>query len=53
MVFNKSKNYRKSTFMWKLKNSLLDKNLVRDEMKKEMKASLEFNENVHTLYPNL
>jgi hypothetical protein len=53
LVFNNSKNYRKPTNTWKLKNSLLNDNLVREEMKKEIKDFLEFNENVDTLYPNL
>jgi hypothetical protein len=38
--------------MWKLNNSLLSDNLVREEIKKEIKDFLEFNENVDT-YPNL
>jgi hypothetical protein len=39
--------------MWKLNSSLLDNNLVRDEIKKEIEDFLEFNENVDTSYPNL
>ena len=53
LVFNNSKNYRKPTYMWKLNNSLLNDNLVREEIKKEIKDFLEFNENVDTSYPNL
>jgi hypothetical protein len=34
--------------MWKLNNSLLSDNLVREEMKKEIKDFLEFNENTDT-----
>jgi hypothetical protein len=34
--------------MWKLNSSLLDNNLVRDEIKKEIEDFLEFNENVDT-----
>jgi hypothetical protein len=52
LVFNNSKNYRKPTYRWKLKMSLLNDNLVREEIKKEMKDILKFNEN-GTLYPNL
>jgi len=39
--------------MWKLNNSLLNDNLVKDEIKKEVKDFLEFNENVDISYPNL
>ena len=39
--------------MWKLNSSLLDNNLVREKLKKEMKDFLELNENVDTSYPNL
>jgi hypothetical protein len=39
--------------MWKLKNSLLNDNLVREEIKKKTKDFLEFNENVDTSYSNL
>jgi hypothetical protein len=53
LVFNNSKNYRKSTYMWELNNSLLNNNLTRREIKKEIKDFLEFNENIDTSYPNL
>jgi hypothetical protein len=46
LVFKNSRNYRKATYMWKLNNSLLNDNLVREEIEKEMKDFLEFNENV-------
>jgi hypothetical protein len=51
LIFNNNKNYRKPTYMWKLNNSLLN-NLVKEEIKKEIKDFLEFNENVDTSYPN-
>ena len=50
LVFNNSKDYRKPTYMWKLNNSLLSDNLVKEEIKKEIKDFLEFNENVNTSY---
>jgi hypothetical protein len=39
--------------MWKLKNPLLKDTLVKEEIKKEIKDFLGFNENVATIYPNL
>jgi hypothetical protein len=39
-VFNSSKNYRKPTYMWKLNNSLVNDNLVKEEIKKEIKDFL-------------
>jgi hypothetical protein len=39
--------------MWKLNNSLLNDNLVREEIKKEIKDFLEFNENIDISYPYL
>jgi hypothetical protein len=45
LVFNNSKNYRKPTYMWKLNISLFKCNLVREEINKEIKNFLEFNEN--------
>jgi hypothetical protein len=34
--------------MWKLNNTLFNNNLVKDEVKKEIKDFLEFNENEAT-----
>ena len=53
LVFNNSKNYRKTTYTWKLNNSLLTGNLVREEIKKQIKDFLEFNENINISYSNL
>jgi hypothetical protein len=45
---NSNKNNRKHTYIWKLKNALLNGNLVKEEIKKEIKDFLEFNENEDT-----
>jgi len=52
LVYNNNKG-RTPTYTWKLNNSLLNKNLAKDEIKKEIKDFLEFNENEGTTYPNL
>jgi hypothetical protein len=39
--------------MWKLNNTLLNDNLVKEEIEKEIKDFLVFNENVTTTYSNL
>jgi hypothetical protein len=46
-------NNRKPTMMWKLNTTLLNGNLVKEEIKKEIKDFLEFTENEATTYPNL
>jgi hypothetical protein len=47
------KNNRKPTYTGKLNNVLLSDNLIKEEIKKEIKYCLEFNENEGTIYPNL
>jgi hypothetical protein len=42
-----------STYPWKLKNSLLNDNIVMEEIQKEINNFLEFNENDDIAYPNL
>ncbi|KAL6038620.1 hypothetical protein STEG23_017924 [Scotinomys teguina] len=51
--FNNIKNYRKPTISWKLNNAQLKHQWVKEEIKKEIKDYLEFNENESTTYPNL
>jgi hypothetical protein len=53
MIFNNNINNRKPTCMWKLNNTLLKDNLIKEEIKEEIKDFFEFNENEATIYPNL
>ena len=53
LVFNCNKNNRKPIYTWTQDNTLLNDNLVKEEIKKEIKEFLEFNENEATTYPNL
>ena len=53
MVFNSNKINRKPTYTWKPNNTLLNDTLVKEEIKKEIKDFLEFNENKGTTYTNL
>jgi hypothetical protein len=45
-------NNRKPAFTWKLNNTHLNDTLVNEEIKKDIKDFLEFNENEATTYPN-
>jgi hypothetical protein len=53
MVFSNNKNNRKPTYSWKLNNSLLNDNLARQELKKEIKDFLKCIKDEGTAYPNL
>ena len=53
LEFNNNSNPRKSTNSWKLNSQLLNHPWVREEIKKEIKVFLEFNENKDTTYSNL
>ena len=53
LVFNNNIHNTNPTCKWKLKNTLLNDILVKEERKKEIKDFLEFNENEGTTYPNL
>ena len=45
LIFNNNINSTKPTFTWKLKNTFLNDTLAKEEIKKEIKDFLEFNEN--------
>jgi hypothetical protein len=45
LIFNNNTNNRKLTYTGKLNNTLLNDNLVKEEIKKEIKDFVEFNEN--------
>jgi hypothetical protein len=53
LTFNNNIDNRKPTLTWKLNNTLLNYNLAKEEIKKEIKDFLEFNVNEATTYPNL
>ena len=53
LEFNNNAPPRKSTNSWKLNSQLLNHPRVKEEIKKEIKLFLEFNENKDTTYSNL
>ena len=53
LVFNNNKDNKKPKYTWKLNNALLNDSKVKQEIKKEIKDFLEFNENENTTYTNL
>ena len=52
MVFNSNKNNRNPTYTWRPNNTLLNDNLSIEDIKKEIKGCLKFNEKEGTTYPN-
>ena len=53
LEFNNNASPRKPTNSWKLNSQLLNHPWVKEEIKKEIKVFLEFNENKDTRYSNL
>jgi hypothetical protein len=53
VVLNTNKNNRKLAYTWKLNNALLNDTLVKEEIKKEVRGLLEFNESEDTSYQNV
>jgi hypothetical protein len=53
LIFNNNINNKKPILTLKLNNTLVNDNLFKEEIKKEIKDFLEFNENEDTAYPNL
>ncbi|KAL6089590.1 hypothetical protein STEG23_038192 [Scotinomys teguina] len=51
--FNNNKNYRTMTISWKQNNAQLKHQWVKEEIKKQIKDYLEFNENELATSPNL
>jgi hypothetical protein len=43
LIFNRNVNNKKTTFMWKLNNTLLNDTLVKEVIKEEIKDLLESN----------
>ena len=50
LVFNNNKNNRRPTYTSKLNDTLPNDNLIKEEIKKEIKDVLEFNDNEGTTY---
>jgi hypothetical protein len=53
MELNNKSNSRKYANNWRLDNTLLNDQWVIEEMRKEVKKFLKFNENENTTYQNL
>jgi hypothetical protein len=53
LIFNNNINNGKPIFTWKMNITLLNDTLVKEEIKKEIKDFLEFNENEATINPKL
>jgi hypothetical protein len=53
LIFNNNINVRKPTYSRKLNNTVLNDNIVKEEIKKEIKDFLGFNENDPMTYPDL
>ena len=53
LIFNNNINNKKATFTWKLNNTLFNDTLVQEEIQKEIKDFLQFNENEATTYAYL
>ena len=45
LVFNNNNDNKKPIYTWKLNNALINNSMVKEEIKKEIKDFLEFNEN--------
>jgi hypothetical protein len=53
LVFNTNIINRNPTYTWEMNSILLNDNLVKEEINKEIKDVLLFNKNEATPYPNL